>query len=96
MSERTMTQNKCVPFWAERLHRTYIGSAEKGKTVAGRHHDQAESRENGHKAKTFSSAPNIHNFRQRDEEGGGHGIRNNVDDVQEGMRLEVACDEGKQ
>jgi hypothetical protein len=63
--------------------RSYITSAEAGEVVASSHNDHADSSAGSHEEKAFGTAPQIHNFGQRNVTSSSDAISYEIDDTQQ-------------
>jgi hypothetical protein len=63
--------------------RSYIASTEAGEVVASSHNDHADSSTGSHEEKAFGTAPQIHDFGQRNVTSSSNAISYEVDDTQQ-------------
>lgn len=75
---------------------TYISCTEGGKIVTGCHEDQTQGSGDCHEEETFSSAPNVQDLCQWNEDCGRDCVRYDIDHVEQGMACKVARHEGQE
>lgn len=67
-----------------------LGSAEGGQVVRGSSEDEADGGKGDHEEETLSATPDVEHLGHGDVDGRGHGISDNGDNSQEGVRSPFA------
>lgn len=75
---------------------TYVGSTESGQILASSHHNQTDGGAEDHEGETFGTTPDIHDFTNGNVTSRSDGIGDDVDDIQQGVRVPVTGHVGNQ